>query len=68
MDRPDPAFLAGLLRSPAPLDRIFARCWPGGGDRTEPAAIAWVRGWGPARSGVRVPECACAAGRCSTCN
>jgi hypothetical protein len=55
-------------------DRLVAalirRCWPGGlADRTEPAAIEWVRRWG---AGVqRIPEpdaCACREGRCRVCN
>jgi hypothetical protein len=79
MDRhgkPDRALLAALIRSAArplggetrALDRLVRRCWPGGADRTEPAGLAWVRGWGPSRTTVRLPDCACAAGRCGTCN
>ena len=64
----DPADLGTLLRSPAALERLVAGCWPGGGDRTEPAAVAWLRGWGPRRSPAPLPRCGCAAGRCATCN
>jgi hypothetical protein len=79
MDRhgkPDRALLAALIRSATrplagetrALDRLVGRCWPGGADRTEPAGLAWVRGWGPSRTTARLPDCACAAGRCGTCN
>jgi hypothetical protein len=52
--------LAEILRS---------RCWPGGpGDRTEPAARAWVRRWGPACRHAVALECTCAHGRCAVCN
>lgn len=47
---------AHLLRAARPLDR------------TEPAALEWVRRWGPAPHGAALPECSCAAGRCVTCN
>jgi hypothetical protein len=45
------------------------RCWPGGtADRSEPAALPWVRRWGPAQITPASPECSCAVGRCSVCN
>jgi hypothetical protein len=43
-------------------------CWPAGGDRTEPAAIEWVRGWGPRGLAFLPVTCSCAAGRCRICN
>jgi hypothetical protein len=47
----------------------LGRCWPGGtADRTEPSALAWVRGWGPRAAGVARPACTCAEGRCRVCN
>jgi hypothetical protein len=50
-------------------DLILAAYWPGGlADRTEPAALPWVRRWRPGRACVSVPACACAAGRCPICN
>jgi hypothetical protein len=63
--------LAG--RSASETSHLVARmqrsCWPGGStDRTEPAAIAWVRRWRPARFGAHVPVCSCAQGRCVMCN
>jgi hypothetical protein len=63
--------LAG--RSASETSNLVARmqrsCWPGGSaDRTDPAAIAWVRRWRPARSGAQVPVCSCAQGRCIMCN
>jgi hypothetical protein len=51
------------------LDRLLARCWPGGGDRSVPAARIWLRAWGPVRAGTRfLPACTCASGRCGVCN
>jgi hypothetical protein len=50
------------------LDRLLRHCWPGGGDRIEPAGLAWVRGWGPRRTVVALPACGCDAGRCASCN
>ena len=48
--------------------RLRERCWPGGGDRTEPAAREWVRRWGP-RGLPPVPlACSCRDGRCGVCN
>jgi hypothetical protein len=72
MDGPGKPDLAALLRalasSAGELDRLVARCWPGGDDRSEPAARAWVRAWRPARAMARVPVCRCASGRCGVCN
>jgi hypothetical protein len=43
--------------------------WPGGmSDRTERAALEWVRGWGPRCAGTIPPTCRCATGRCGVCN
>jgi hypothetical protein len=74
MDR-DPALLAELIRSAArrhgsdrTLLRLVRHCWPAGSDRTEPAAAAWLLTWGPSRTVVDVPSCACADGRCTACN
>jgi hypothetical protein len=50
------------------LDHLLDRCWPSGGDRTVPAAVAWVREWGPARAAIGPLECGCRAGRCAVCN
>ena len=50
------------------IARLRASCWPGGEDRTEPAAREWVRRWGP---GVPPPlrlTCSCPGGRCAVCN
>jgi hypothetical protein len=50
-------------------EALFRRCWPGGGgDRTEPAALAWVCRWGPRRIGPLPPACSCTNGRCHVCN
>ena len=44
--------------------------WPGGiGDRVEPAALEWVRRWGPAKlKGDYLTDCSCVDGRCRVCN
>lgn len=45
------------------------RPWPGGhADRTEPAALEWVRRWGPARLAATPLDCSCRRGRCAVCN
>lgn len=45
------------------------RSWPGGiADRSEPAALPWVRRWGPAQLTPQPPECVCVTGRCPICN
>jgi hypothetical protein len=44
-------------------------CWPGGpADRSEPAALEWVRRWRPDRTEATLPLCSCWAGRCPVCN
>ena len=49
--------------------RVLHACWPGGfDDRTEPAALGWIRRWRPAKAGATVPVCSCASGRCAVCN
>jgi hypothetical protein len=52
------------------LRRRLARgCWPGGlEDRSDAAALAWIRHWRPQRSVAPVPECSCQAGHCAVCN
>jgi hypothetical protein len=51
------------------MSAIAGRSWPAGADdRCEPAALAWVRNWGPRRSGAPVPACVCSVGRCGVCN
>jgi hypothetical protein len=37
-------------------------------ERTEPAALQWVRRWHPDAIGAELPSCGCAAGRCTLCN
>jgi hypothetical protein len=49
--------------------RIGRHCWPGGlADRTAPAALDWVRRWGPRGVVPPTPGCSCAHGRCAVCN
>ena len=75
--RRDTALVAGLVRSIAgrrveETERLamelVQRCWPPGGDRTDPAALGWVRRWRPERAALSLPACACATGRCAVCN
>jgi hypothetical protein len=43
--------------------------WPGGhADRVEPAALEWVRRWGPSRLSAEPLDCSCRVGRCAVCN
>ncbi len=60
-------------RAELDVERLIAamvdRSWPGGGrDRRVPAALAWLRRWGPRGLAPLPPACSCAAGRCSVCN
>jgi hypothetical protein len=47
---------------------MHRRCWPGGADRTQRAALGWVRRWRPSRGGAGLALCSCAHGRCAVCN
>jgi hypothetical protein len=47
---------------------LSARCWPESSDRQVPAALEWVRRWGPNRQPASPLDCSCAAGRCAFCN
>lgn len=44
--------------------------WPGGiSDGVQPAALEWVKRWGPARIEHRyLDACSCVEGRCGVCN
>ena len=49
--------------------RIRRHCWPGvHADRTAPAALDWVRRWGPRGVKPATQGCTCAHGRCTVCN
>jgi hypothetical protein len=51
------------------IARVARECWPGGSaDRSEPAALSWLRRWRPVRAIAPVPVCCCADGRCAVCN
>lgn len=74
---PDRTLVESLLtalaaRTPAETLALGARlresCWPGGEDRTEPAAREWVRRWGPGGLPPLRLTCACPVGRCTACN
>ena len=47
---------------------LSARCWPESSDRRVPAALEWVRRWGPNRQTADPLDCSCALGRCAFCN
>ncbi|MEA2201341.1 MAG: hypothetical protein QOI89_1937 [Solirubrobacteraceae bacterium] len=48
---------------------MLGRYWPGGSsDRSERAALEWVRRWGPQPVAHVTPACSCAIGRCRLCN
>jgi hypothetical protein len=49
-------------------EALVQRLWPGGGDRSEPAAREWLRRWRPARAFPLEHGCDCSAGRCGYCN
>jgi hypothetical protein len=73
MDRDLLATLVGSASTPAsadqgPLTRLARSCWPHAADSTVPAALHWVRRWGPHPHVAPLPGCACATGRCGTCN
>jgi len=62
-------------RPKAQTDFIMAAlvrgAWPGGiGDRVEPAALDWVRRWGPGgdHPPIALADCSCVLGRCVVCN
>jgi hypothetical protein len=70
----DISALIASARSPQ-SQRMIARSagavWPGGpADRTQPAALEWVRRWSPRHpvSADDIPACGCARGRCQVCN
>jgi hypothetical protein len=49
--------------------RMLRSSWPGGpDDRTEPAALRWLRRWRPETAGTALPVCSCADGHCVVCN
>jgi hypothetical protein len=50
-------------------DRLSGRAWPGGqSDRTQPAALAWLRRWRASGPAPLAELCGCAQGRCLVCN
>jgi hypothetical protein len=50
------------------VSAMLGRCWPGGADRSVPAALEWVRLWGPRRMGPFTHACSCEVGHCQVCN
>jgi hypothetical protein len=68
-----PSIVASIEgRSELETERLVAmlsgRCWPGGGDRSEPGALEWVKRWGPSRITAPLTACSCVEGRCAVCN
>ena len=49
-------------------DALRRREWPGGGDRSEPGALAWLTRWRASGPAPLSPACGCADGRCLVCN
>jgi len=47
---------------------MIGRCWPHSSDCTVPAALDWLRRWGPRGLAPVPPACSCAVGRCRVCN
>jgi hypothetical protein len=48
---------------------ILSACWPGGPeDRTERAALDWLRHGQPGQINAELPACSCSTGRCVLCN
>jgi hypothetical protein len=48
---------------------LVRQSWPAGiADRTEPAALAWVKRAGPRLLGPLPSACSCAGGHCLVCN
>jgi hypothetical protein len=62
----------GARHAPEPgglTSRMLAACWPGGlDDRSERAALEWVRRWHPRGAVAAMPYCSCPTGRCAVCN
>ncbi len=50
------------------IARVRRGCWPGGEDRSEPGALAWVRLWRPERARGALLACSCVSGHCAICN
>ena len=48
---------------------IVGACWPGGPeDRTERAALDWLRHGRPGQVHADLPACSCSTGHCVICN
>jgi hypothetical protein len=48
---------------------IVSACWPGGSeDRTQRAALDWLRQWRPDQIAAELPACSCPTGHCVLCN
>jgi hypothetical protein len=48
---------------------LVVQSWPGGiGDRSERAALGWVKRWRPRGPRLEPLVCDCAGGRCPVCN
>ena len=50
------------------IERLHDGDAPARADRTDPAALGWVRHWHAGRCEAPLPACTCATGRCRFCN
>ncbi len=78
-DQPLPALVASLVatidgrsedKTDFTVQALLRESWPGGvADHSLPAAMDWVRRWGPDGPDRSYFEaCSCTAGRCGVCN
>ena len=57
------------LGTSAALADVTVLGWPGGPeDRTERAALDWLRHGQPEQINAELPVCSCSTGRCVLCN
>jgi hypothetical protein len=47
---------------------VADRCWSPSSEGSVPAALEWLRRWGPKGLAPSTPACSCRAGRCMLCN
>ena len=47
---------------------VADRCWNRSSERSVPAALEWLRLWGPKGVTPTPPACSCRLGRCLLCN
>jgi hypothetical protein len=47
---------------------VAERCWTESSEGSVPAALEWLRQWGPRGVVPAAPTCSCRVGRCTLCN